>query len=94
MEDLKDNALKIFDAMFTNKDQVELEDESYEIQVYSPSGVKHVDIGEYRFIEQNPKKDSHWAHKAQKGHQIMWILKDWDYIGQIHNGEYKDFRDD
>lgn len=92
MENLKKKALKIFKKMFSNADQVEIDGDSYSINTYSPSGVKHVDIGKYRFIEQNPKKDSHWAKKAQRGDEIMWILKDWDYIGQIHNGEYKDFR--
>ncbi|MGV9171078.1 MAG: hypothetical protein ACOC44_11740 [Promethearchaeia archaeon] len=90
---LKETALKIFEAMFNEKDDVPIDNRAYKIQVYHASGVKHVDIGDYRFIEQNPNKDSHWANKAQHGHEIMRILKDWDYIGQVHNGKYKNFRD-
>lgn len=92
-EDLKSISLKIFKALFKDKDQIIIDDKTYPIEKYSPSGIKHVDIENYRFMEQNPKKNSHWADKARNGHKIMWVLKDWEYIGQVHNGKYKDFRE-
>jgi hypothetical protein len=93
VKNLKETALKIFSAMFEGKEEVTIGDKAYPIETYSKSKVKHVDISNYRFIEQNPQKDSHWAEKARKGDQILWILKDWDYIGQVHDGKYKDFRE-
>lgn len=92
LEGLKETAIKIYDKIFSGEKKVEIDGKNYPIENYSKSGVKHVDIAKYRFIEQNPEKDSHWAEKARKGDKIMWILKDWDYVGQIHDGNYKDFR--
>ena len=92
MENLEQTALQVYEAMFNDQEKVKIQDEVYPIETYSKSGVKHVDISSYRFIEQNPQKDSHWAEKARKGDKIMWILKDWDYIGQVHDGKFKDFR--
>jgi hypothetical protein len=92
MDDLKYNSLKVFKALFEGKEEVKVNGQSYPIKTYSPSGVKHVDISNYRYLEQNPTKNSHWAEKARKGHKIMWILKDWEYIGLVHNGTFKDFR--
>lgn len=92
IDNLKSTAQKIFDALFNGKDRVAVNNNTYSVKKYSPSEVKHLDIADYRFMEQNPKKNSHWAEKARNGEKIMWILKDWEYIGQVHNGEFKDFR--
>lgn len=92
MDDLKSKSLKIFKALFAGNEEVIVDGESYPIKSYSPSGVKHVDISNFRFLEQNPTKNSHWAEKARNGHKILWILKDWEYIGQVHNGTFKNFR--
>lgn len=92
MENLEKISLKIFCKMFEGEKQVAINGKKYPIEKYSKSGVKHVDILNYRFIEQNPEKDSHWAEKARNGQNIMWILKDWDYIGQVYEGKFRDFR--
>jgi hypothetical protein len=92
IDDLKSKALQVFNSLFEGKEGVKIGDQNYPIKAYSPSGVRHVDISDYRFLEQNPKKNSHWAEKARNGDRIMWILKDWEYIGQVHNGKFKDFR--
>jgi hypothetical protein len=44
MEDLKENGLKIFSAIFMGKKSVEIDDIEYPIKKFS-SGVKYVDRG-------------------------------------------------
>ncbi len=89
MEDLKEIGLKIFDAIFEEKKNVEIDDIEYPIKKFS-SGIKYVDLFGYRFIEQNRRKKSEWAKKAREGHKIMWIIKGRRYIGQIMDNNYKD----
>jgi len=93
LKNLEEKAQKIYEALFEGKEEVEFEGETYPIETYSPSGVRHVNVDNFQFLEQNPKKDSHWAKKARQGQKILWIMKDWDYIGQIHEGKFKDFRE-
>ena len=33
-----------------------------------------VDVGEYRYITQNPSKASKWAAQARAGKQITWVI--------------------
>ncbi len=91
MENLKENGLKIFNAMFERKKSVEIDDIEYSIKKFS-SGVKYVDLFGYRYIEQNRNKKSEWGKKAREGHQIMWIIKGRRYIAQILDGQYKDLK--
>jgi len=91
MENLKENGLKIFNAMFERKKSVEIDDIEYSIKKFS-SGVKYVDLFGYRYIEQNRNKKSEWGKKAREGHKIMWIIKGRRYIAQILDGEYKELK--
>ncbi len=91
MEDLKENGLKIFNAIFERKKNVEIDDIEYSIHKFS-SGVKYVDLFGYRYIEQNRNKKSEWGKKAREGHKIMWIIKERRYIAQILDGQYKDLK--
>lgn len=91
MENLKENGLKIFDAIFETKKIVEIDDIEYPIKKFS-SGVKYVDLFGYRYIEQNRNKKSEWGKKAREGHKIMWIIKGRRYIAQIMDGQYKDLK--
>ena len=89
MEDLKEKGLKIYNAIFEGKKNVEIDDVEYTIKKFS-SGIKYVDLFGYRFIEQNRRKKSEWAKKAREGHKIMWIIKGRRYIAQIMDNNYKD----
>ncbi len=89
MEDLKEIGLKIYDALFEGKKNVEIDDIEYPIKKFS-SGIKYVDLFGYRFIEQNRRKKSEWAKKAREGHKIMWIIKGRRYIAQIMDNHYID----
>jgi len=91
MENLKENGLKIFDAIFETKKIVEIDDIEYPIKKFS-SGVKYVDLFGYRYIEQNRNKKSESGKKAREGHKIMWIIKGRRYIAQIMDGQYKDLK--
>ena len=87
MEDLKENGLKIYKAIFQREKSVEIDEILYSIKKFS-SGIKYVDLFGYRFIEQNYRKKSEWGKKAREGHKIMWIIKGRRYLYQIIDGEF------
>ena len=91
MEELKENGLKIYNAIFEGKKSVEIDDIKYSIKKFS-SGIKYVDLFGYRYIEQNRNKKSEWGKKAREGHKIMWIIKGRRYVAQILDGKYKDLK--
>jgi len=91
MENLKENGMKIFEALFERKKTVELNGIEYPIKRFS-SGVRYVDLFGYRYIEQNRNKKSEWGKKAREGHKIMWIIKGRRYMVRIMDGEYVDLK--
>ena len=91
MENLKENGLKIYKAIFEGMKKVELDEIEYSIDKFS-SGIKYVDLFGYRFIEQNRNKKSEWGKKAREGHKIMWIIKGRQYLVRIMDGEFIDLK--
>ncbi len=91
MENLKENGLKIYKAIFEGRKKVEIDEIEYSIEKFS-SGVKYVDLFGYRFIEQNRNKKSEWGKKAREGHKIMWIIKGRKYMVRIMDGEFTDLK--
>jgi len=91
MENLKENGLKIYKAIFEGKKKVELDEIEYSIEKFS-SGIKYVDLFGYRYIEQNRNKKSEWGKKAREGHKIMWIIKGRRYLVRIVDGEFIDLK--
>lgn len=89
MENLRENGLKIYTAIFKRKKSVEIDEIEYPINSFS-SGVRYVDIFGYRYIEQNRNKKSEWGKKARQGHKIMWIIKGRRYLTRIMDGEFTD----
>ncbi|MHA1915693.1 MAG: hypothetical protein ACW986_12245 [Promethearchaeota archaeon] len=87
MEDLKSKGLKIYQAIFEGKKEVEIDEIKYSIKKFS-SGIKYVDLFGYRYIEQNRHKKSEWGKKSREGHKIMWIIKGRRYTAQILDGEF------
>ena len=83
--------MKIYRAIFDDESSVELEDGEHKIKKFS-SGIRYVDIGDLRFIEQNVRKNSQWGKKAREGHKIMWIIKGRTYLVRIFDGEYIELR--
>lgn len=88
MEELKEIGLKIYNAMFSDESNVEIDGMTYPIERFAGSGVRYVDLFGFRFIEQNRKKPSPWGQRAREGHSIMWIIKDRRYLVRIDDGEY------
>ena len=91
MENLKENGLKIYKAIFGGNKKVEIDEIDYSIEKFS-SGIKYVDLFGYRFIEQNRNKKSEWGKKAREGHKIMWIIKGRRYMARIMDDEYTDLK--
>lgn len=90
--DLEETARRIYEAMFADDNTVEVDGEVYDIELTSRAKVKRVQIGDLSFLEQNPKKDSHWAKEAQEGHQIMWVMHGRRYLARVRDGKYLDLR--
>ena len=59
---------------------------SYKVRKTSSSSLRNVTIEEIMFMEQNQRKKSKWAQMAKEGHEIIWIFKDYSYIGRIIDG--------
>ena len=91
MENLKENGLKIYKAIFSGEKKVEIDEIEYSIEKFS-SGIKYVDLFGYRYIEQNHNKKSEWGKKAREGHKIMWIIKGRRYLVRIMDGEFIDLK--
>jgi len=36
--------------------------------------VRGMDVGNWRFVEQNPNTKSRWAERARNGEKIMWVI--------------------
>lgn len=55
------------------------------------------DLGDHRFVTQNPAKYSKWAKMAREGHKVMWIInsRTGKWLGPVVdgkiNGNYKPF---
>ncbi len=91
MENLKENGLKIYKAIFSGEKKVEIDEIEYSIEKFS-SGIKYVDLFGYRYIEQNRNKKSEWGKKARERHKIMWIIKGRRYLVRIMDGEFIDLK--
>jgi len=91
MENIKENGMKIYNALFERKKVVEIDDIEYPIKRFSV-GVRYVDLFGYRYIEQNRNKKSEWGKKAREGHKIMWVIKGRRYMARIMDGEYVDLK--
>jgi hypothetical protein len=87
IEKLREAALQIYEAIFSNQHGVEIDGRLYPIH-QTKSGLRNVTYWDIWFIEQNPQKDSRSAKLAQEGHQILWGLKKRRYILRVMNGKF------
>ncbi len=90
---LRSYAKKVADHLFNNEREVLIEGDLYTIERTNRAKLKNVKIDDYVFMEQNPDKDSNYAKMAQKGHEIIWIFQDWEYVGRIIDGDVVIFHD-
>jgi hypothetical protein len=85
-------AQTIYDAIFQDESSVEIDGEEYQIQKTSKSKVRLVKYSDLTFIEQNPFTSSRWAREAQSGHQIMWVMRERQYLARIRDGKFLDLK--
>jgi hypothetical protein len=85
---LKVYALSIAEALFSNRSEVILEGSSYPIKKFKISLLRYVDLYGFRFVEQNPAKDSKWAHMARSGKNILWVFRGNTYYARIIDGNF------
>jgi hypothetical protein len=93
MTKLEEILRKVHDAIINNQDSVILNGEEYPIEKTSNKGLRSVSYKKFFFVEQNPDKNSHWAQKARKGDKITWAIKGNNFIANIHNGKYHQFKE-
>ena len=43
--------------------------------------------GKYRFIQQNPFKNTEYARRAQYGAHIIWVFKEGKYFARYEDGK-------
>lgn len=90
--DLKAVALKAYDAIFDDKESVDIDGEEYPVERTPRANLRFVKVDRFTFLEQNPSKSSRWAKMAREGHRIMWVLTRRRYLGQVRDGVFHDFR--
>jgi len=91
MKNLQDVSLKVYKAIF-GANLLEIDGVIYPIRETSRSKLRHVNIEDYSFIEQNPNKTSKWARMAQEGHRIIWILKGKRYVAMVKDEKFLDLK--
>ena len=92
LENMKEKALKAYEALFSNKENITIDGIEYPLERTPGAKLRFYRIEGYSFLEQNPKKSSHWAMLARQGSLIMWVMKGRRYLGQVRDGVFKDFR--
>lgn len=90
--DLKEVALKAFEAIFDGHESMHIDEEDYFVERTPSAGLRFVKIGKYSFLEQNPNKSSRWAKLANEGHKILWVLEGQRYLAQVRDAVFYDFR--
>ena len=86
--DVSKIAVPIAEGIFSAKNTIQIEGESYKVKIFTKSGLRYVDVGEYRLVEQNPQKSSKWAKMAREGKKIVWIFKGRKYVARVIDGKF------
>jgi len=90
--ELKEAALKAFEAIFSGRESVNIGGQDYSVERTRGSGLRYVRVSKYSLLEQNPNKSSRWAKLANEGHKILWVLEGPRYLAQVMDGVFHDFR--
>ena len=80
--DLREVALKVFDAIFDEHKSMDIDGKVYLVERTSRANLRLVKIDRYTFLEQNPSTSSQWAKMAREGHKILWVLVGRRYLAQ------------
>ena len=89
---MREKALKVYEAIFSNQESILIDGVEYHLERTLRANLRLFDIEGYSFLEQNPRKSSHWAKLARQGSMIMWVMKGRRYLGQMKDGVFHDLR--
>jgi hypothetical protein len=89
---MREKALKAYEAIFSNQESILINGIDYRMERTPRVNLRLFKIEDYSFLEQNPKKSSHWAKKAREGSLIMWVMKGRRYLGQVRDSTFYDLR--
>ncbi len=92
LENMKEKALKAYEAIFSNQETISIDGKEYCMERTPRANLRFFNIEGHSFLEQNPRKSSHWAKLAREGSLIMWVMKGRRYMGQVRDGVYHDLR--
>jgi len=92
LRDLREVALRAYEAIFEGRESVDINGGVYLIERTPRAGLRFEEVGEYSFLEQNPRKASHWAKMAREGHRILWVMRGRRYLATVRDGEFHDLR--
>ena len=92
IEDIERIARIVYDAIFQGRPTVEIDGEVYSVKRTSKSKVRFIEHDGLTFMEQNPLKSSTWAKEAREGHQIMWVMRERQYLARIRDGNFLDLK--
>lgn len=66
------------DYAIANRVDLQLDGRIYPIKYIGH--IPYIDVGHFRFMEQNPRKNSYFAAVAREGVTITWIFEDGAYM--------------
>ena len=89
---MKEKALKAYEAIFSDQECLVIDGEKYLMERTPGASLRFFKVEGYSFLEQNPRKSSHWAKMAREGSLIMWVMKGRRYLGQVRDGVFHDLR--
>jgi hypothetical protein len=92
LENMREKALIAYEAIFSNQESILIDGIDYSMEKTPKANLRFFKIEGYSFLEQNPKKSSHWAKLAREGSLIMWVMKGRRYLGQVRDGVFYDLR--
>jgi hypothetical protein len=89
---MRKKALIAYEATFSNQGSILIGGIEYHMESTPRAKLRLFKIEGYSFLEQNPKKNSHWAKLAREGSLIIWVMKGRRYLGQVRDGVFYDLR--
>jgi len=92
LENIKEKAQIAYEAIFSNQKSIMIDGIEYYLERTPRANLRFFKIEGYSFLEQNPRKSSHWAKLAREGSLIMWVMKGRRYLGQVRDGVFHDLR--
>ena len=87
---MRERALKAYEAIFGDQESILIDGMEYRVERTPRANLRFFKIEGYSFLEQNPRKSSHWAKLAREGSLIMWVMKGRRYLAQVIDGRYLD----